>query len=79
MSGVGKINAIQGLSGIAALLVVPDHSFLRFSKGATHKRCRTTTCSMSLKCWGVESFFTAEKETDAPGPETEIVVCKRLS
>ena len=32
MSGVGKINAIQGLRGIAALLVVADHSLLRFSE-----------------------------------------------
>ncbi len=32
MPNNGKINAIQGLRGIAALLVVIDHSILRFTE-----------------------------------------------
>jgi exopolysaccharide production protein ExoZ len=60
MSSVGKINAIQGLRGIAALLVVSDHSLLRFSEWTNAhalKNDRLLYVAETLGRHGVEIFF----------------------
>jgi exopolysaccharide production protein ExoZ len=60
MSAVGKINAIQGLRGIAALLVVVDHSLLRFSQLTNAHPAKSDHLSYvaeSLGRHGVEIFF----------------------
>jgi exopolysaccharide production protein ExoZ len=60
MSGVGKINAIQGLRGIAALLVVADHSLLRFSEWTNTQALKSDHLlyvAELLGRHGVEIFF----------------------
>jgi peptidoglycan/LPS O-acetylase OafA/YrhL len=59
MSRIGKINAIQGLRGIAALLVVADHSLLRFSQRTAADRVDTSLIHLAeiLGRHGVEIFF----------------------
>jgi peptidoglycan/LPS O-acetylase OafA/YrhL len=60
MSGVGKINAIQGLRGIAALLVVADHSLLRFSEWTNPQALKSDHLlyvAELLGRHGVEIFF----------------------
>jgi exopolysaccharide production protein ExoZ len=56
----GKINAIQGLRGIAALLVVIDHSILRFTektKAELLSDNHLTYVAETLGRHGVEIFF----------------------
>jgi exopolysaccharide production protein ExoZ len=60
MSSVGKINAIQGLRGIAALLVVADHSLLRFSEWTNPRALKSDHLlyvAELLGRHGVEIFF----------------------
>lgn len=60
MSGIGKINAIQGLRGIAALLVVSDHSILHFLELTNADRLANdhlTYVAETLGRHGVEIFF----------------------
>jgi len=60
MSSVGKINAIQGLRGIAALLVVADHSLLRFSEWTNSHALKSDHLlyvAELLGRHGVEIFF----------------------
>ena len=60
MSSVGKINAIQGLRGIAALLVVADHSLLRFSEWTNTRALKSDHLlyvAELLGRHGVEIFF----------------------
>jgi len=60
MSSIGKINAIQGLRGIAALLVVADHSILQFSQTTRADRAANANLiyvAETLGRHGVEIFF----------------------
>jgi peptidoglycan/LPS O-acetylase OafA/YrhL len=60
MSSIGKINAIQGLRGIAALLVVADHSILQFSQTTRADRVANAHLihvAETLGRQGVEIFF----------------------
>ncbi len=60
MSSIGKINAIQGLRGIAALLVVVDHSILQFSQTTRADRAANANLiyiAETLGRHGVEIFF----------------------
>lgn len=59
MSRIGTISAIQGLRGIAALLVVADHSLLRFSQRTAADRVDPSLIQLAeiLGRHGVEIFF----------------------
>src|SRR5277367_1289129 len=54
-----KIDAIQGLRGIAALLVVVDHSILQLTAGAhgTAVGAEIVRKSSDVGTYGVEIFF----------------------